>query len=92
MSASAPTARSARSTTFEAHEAVLAKEIADAPRRGISASGERPDTYPSSSTCAVPDQFRKLIGLLAARGYSSRRIEKIMGLNFLRHAESVWGG
>lgn len=77
---------------LQAYEAVLAKEIAERRAAGISASGERPDTYPFVVDLRGPDQFRKLIGLLAARGYSSRRIEKIMGLNFLRHAESVWGG
>lgn len=77
---------------LRAYEAVLAKEIADRRAAGISASGERPDTYPFVVDLRGPEQFRKLIGLLAARGYSSRRIEKIMGLNFLRHAESVWGG
>jgi len=77
---------------LHAYEAVLAKEIAERRAAGISAAGERPDTYPFVVDLRGPDQFRKLIKLLAARGYSSRRIEKIMGLNFLRHAESVWGG
>lgn len=77
---------------LQAYEAVLAKEIAERRAAGISAAGERPDTYPFVVDLRGPDQFRKLIGLLAARGYSSRRIEKIVGLNFLRHAESVWGG
>ncbi|MGH6693863.1 dipeptidase [Sphingopyxis sp.] len=77
---------------LQAYEAVLAKEIAERRAAGISAAGERPDTYPFVVDLRGPAQFRKLIALLAARGYSSRRIEKIMGLNFLRHAESVWGG
>jgi membrane dipeptidase len=77
---------------LQAYEAVLAKEIAERRAAGISASGERPDTYPFVVDLRGPDQFRKLIGLLTARRYSSRRIEKIMGLNFLNHAESVWGG
>lgn len=77
---------------LKVYEAALAKEIAERRAAGISATGERPDTYPFVVDLRGPDQFRKLIGLLAARGYSSRRIEKIMGLNFLRHAESVWGG
>jgi membrane dipeptidase len=77
---------------LEAYEAVLAKEIAERRAAGISATGERPDTYPFVVDLRGPGQFRKLISLLAARGYSSGRIEKIMGLNFLRHAEGVWGG
>jgi len=77
---------------LQAYEAVLAKEIAERRAAGISAVGERPDTYPFVVDLRGPDQFRKLIGLLAASGYSSSRIEKIMGLNFVRHAEGVWGG
>ncbi|MBN8843517.1 MAG: membrane dipeptidase [Sphingomonadales bacterium] len=74
------------------YEAALAKEIEARRAAGISATGERPDTYPFVVDLRGPDQFRKLIDLLAARGYSSRRIEKIVGQNFLRHAEGVWGG
>jgi membrane dipeptidase len=37
------------------------------------------------------DQFHKLQSLLAARGFSSGRIEKIMGANFLSFAREVWG-
>ena len=38
-----------------------------------------------------PDQFRKLIGLLRAKGYSTARIEKILGGNFLAYAQTIWG-
>tara|TARA_R110000787_G_scaffold3148_3_gene12596 strand:+ start:2702 stop:3829 length:1128 start_codon:yes stop_codon:yes gene_type:complete len=74
-----------------AYEAVLAKEIAERRAAGISAAGERPDTYPFVADLRGPDQFRKLQGLLAAKGWSTARIEKIMGLNFLRYAETIWG-
>jgi membrane dipeptidase len=37
------------------------------------------------------DQFRKLEGLLKAKGYREARIEKIMGRNFLRFATVIWG-
>ena len=74
-----------------AYEAVLAKEIAERRAAGISAAGERPDTYPFITDLRGPDQFRKLQGLLAAKGWSQDRIEKIMGLNFLRYAETIWG-
>jgi len=72
-------------------ESVLAKEIADRRAAGISALGERPDTYPFVVDLRGPDQFRKLARLLAAKGYGSGRIEKILGLNFLRFAQTVWG-
>ncbi|RYD91256.1 MAG: peptidase M19, partial [Sphingomonadales bacterium] len=77
---------------LKAYEAVLAEEIARRRAAGISAAGERPDTYPFVVDLRGPDQFRKLVRLLEARGYSARRIEKILGANFLRFAQDVWGG
>lgn len=76
---------------LSAYEAVLAKEIAERRAAGISAAGERPDTYPFVADLRGPEQFRKLQGLLAAKGWREARIEKIMGLNFLRYAETIWG-
>jgi membrane dipeptidase len=76
---------------LKAYEGRLAEEIAKRRAAGISAAGERPDTYPFVVDLRGPDQFRKLVRLLEARGYTSRRIEKIMGANFLRYAETVWG-
>jgi len=76
---------------LEAYQSVLAQEIADRRAAGISAAGERPDTYPFVEDLRGPDQFRKLQGLLAAKGWRGARIEKIMGLNFLRYAEAIWG-
>ncbi|UUZ47678.1 hypothetical protein LP420_31645 [Massilia sp. B-10] len=38
-----------------------------------------------------PDKFRKLAGLLEKRGHSASRIDKLLGLNFLRFAGDVWG-
>ncbi len=76
---------------LKAYEAVLAKEIAARQAAGISAKGERPDTYPFVVDLRGPDQFRKLVGLLRAKGYSTGRIEKILGGNFLAYAETIWG-
>ncbi|MES2443216.1 MAG: membrane dipeptidase [Pseudomonadota bacterium] len=76
---------------LHAFESVLAKEIADRRAAGISAVGERPDTYPFVVDLRGPDQFRKLARLLEAKGYKSGRIEKILGRNFLGFAERVWG-
>ena len=75
---------------LDAYEAVLAKEIAERRAAGISAKGERPDTYPFVVDLRGPDQFRKLQRLLAEKGWSESRIEKIMGLNFMRYAEEIW--
>ncbi|WP_434403575.1 dipeptidase [Sphingobium sp. DN12] len=76
---------------LKAYEAVLAKEIAARQAAGISAKGERSDTYPFVVDLRGPDQFRKLAGLLRAKGYSTARIEKILGGNFLAYAQTIWG-
>lgn len=77
---------------LHAYEAQLAKEIEARRKAGISAAGERPDTYPFVVDLRGPEQFHKLARLLAQKGYSSGRIEKILGLNFLSFAQAVWGG
>lgn len=76
---------------LDVYKAQLAKEIAKRRAAGISAAGERPDTYPFVVDLRGPDQFRKLARLLKEKGYSETRIEKILGLNFLRYAELIWG-
>jgi len=76
---------------LQAYQAELAKEIAQRRAAGISAAGERPDTYPFVVDLRGPQQFHRLAQLLAQKGYSSARIEKILGLNFLRYAQTVWG-
>lgn len=74
-----------------AYQTALAAEHADRVAKGVAAKGERADTYPFVVDLRGPDQFRKLATLLKAKGYSSRRIEKIMGLNFVSYAETIWG-
>jgi membrane dipeptidase len=76
---------------LEAYKAALAAEIAQRRAMGIGAAGERPDTWPFVVDLRGPEQFRKLAALLAARGYATGRIEKILGLNFLRYAKEIWG-
>ena len=76
---------------LSAYQAHLAKEVADRAAAGIGAKGERADTYPFVVDLRGVEQFRKLHGLLKARGYSTGRIEKIMGLNFLAFAKEIWG-
>jgi membrane dipeptidase len=76
---------------LKAYQAQLAKEIADRQAAGISAAGERPDTYPFVVDLRGPEQFHKLAQLLAQKGYTSARIEKILGLNFLQFAQTIWG-
>lgn len=76
---------------LQAYQAVLAREIAARRAAGMSATGERPDTYPFVVDLRGPDQFRQLAHLLKAKGLPPRVIDKVLGLNFLAHAKQVWG-
>jgi membrane dipeptidase len=76
---------------LQAYQSHLAKEVADRAKAGIGARGERADTYPFVVDLRGPEQFHKLATLLKARGYSERRVNKILGLNFLGYAREVWG-
>ena len=74
-----------------AYRARIRQEIAERRAAGIGASGENPDTLPFVERLSGPNQFRDLIRLLDRRGYSTGRIEKIMGLNFVDYAREIWG-
>ena len=74
-----------------AYRAHIRQQVADRKKAGIGAAGENPDTLPFVADLQGPGQFRRLADLLRAKGYSERRIEKIMGLNFLAFAREVWG-
>jgi membrane dipeptidase len=76
---------------LEAYKATLAKEVAARRAAGVSAAGERPDTFPFVVDLRGVDQFQDLAERLRRRGYSTARIEKILGRNFLRYATDVWG-
>ena len=76
---------------LEAYKATLAKEVAARRAAGVSAAGERPDTFPFVVDLRGVDQFQDLADRLRRRGYSTARIEKILGRNFLRYATDVWG-
>lgn len=74
-----------------AYRANAARQIADRRAAGIGATGENPDTIPFVEHLSGPTKFRELIRLLRGRGYSTARIEKIMGLNFVRYGREIWG-
>jgi membrane dipeptidase len=78
-------------TDLEGYKVRLAEEVAERKAAGISAAGERADTLPFVVDLRGVAQFRELSRLLQQRGYRSTRIEKILGANFLRFAETVWG-
>jgi membrane dipeptidase len=76
---------------LEAYRAYLAAEIASRRAAGISAKGEGPDTFPFVVDLRGVGQFRELADRLQQRGHTTGRIEKILGRNFLRYAQQVWG-
>ncbi|HYN45212.1 MAG TPA: membrane dipeptidase [Allosphingosinicella sp.] len=75
-----------------AYRAAMRDEVAQRRAAGIGATGENPDTLPFCEELSGPGQYRRLIALLEARGHPARRIEKILGLNFVSFAREVWGG
>ena len=74
-----------------AYRAAMHAEVAQRRAAGIGATGENPDTLPFCEELSGPGQYRRLIALLESRGHPARRIEKIMGLNFVSFAREVWG-
>jgi membrane dipeptidase len=68
-----------------------AATVNDRRAKGISAPGEDPDLLPYAHDLTGPNQFRDLARKLLQRGFSTTKVEKIMGGNFLRYAEAVWG-
>lgn len=76
---------------LEKWKTAFAAQINHRRALGISAPGERPDSYIFAIDMFGPDQFRILARKLAERGHPPRRIEKILGLNFMRYAKDIWG-
>jgi membrane dipeptidase len=69
----------------------LKLEIEERRAAGISAPGESEDSYTFVVDLRGPTQFHRLADLLAARGHSEARIDKILGRNLLRQYRDVWG-
>lgn len=61
-------------------------------KAGIAAPNEDDNIITTPPDLMGTTQFEKLAGMLSARGHSDARIEKILGGNFLRLFEEVWGG
>lgn len=69
----------------------LEEEVKQRKASGVGATGERADIVPFLPDLSGTEKFWKLADMLAKRGHSSGRIEKILGTNFLRIAGGVWG-
>jgi membrane dipeptidase len=63
---------------------LFADEIAERQRRGISAPGERADSYTFAPDLNTPLRFERIASLLSQRNHSDARIEKILGGTFAR--------
>ncbi|WP_392972206.1 dipeptidase [Streptomyces sp. LN245] len=75
---------------LDAYRSHLVEHVALRRQAGVGAAGERDDTLPFVLDLRGVDQFRELVRLLERRGYTSERIEKILGRNFLDYADRVW--
>jgi len=61
-------------------------------KQGIASPGEGVGIYPWIDDLNSIDRYRRFAGVLAKRGWSQSRLEKLMGGNFLRVYREAWGG
>lgn len=66
------------------------KFFEDRAKAGIAAPGEAADVYNIVPEYNDPRRFKTLANDLTRRGWSSARIEKILGVNFARLFAEVW--
>lgn len=69
----------------------FAQQIENRRKAGISAPGEDPSVYTFLPDLNRADRFARIAELLAARKHSDARIAKILGGNFARLLNDVWG-
>jgi membrane dipeptidase len=74
-----------------AYTVKLSEEVEYRKKMGVAATGESADTFKSAMDMRGVNQFYDLAGRLEKRGFSARRIEKILGGNFIRYGREVWG-
>jgi membrane dipeptidase len=74
----------------DAYAKVIRKSVEDRIKAGISAPGESPDVFNLVPEYNDPRRFKTLADDLSRRGWTSVRIEKILGSNFARLFADVW--
>lgn len=74
----------------QAYKDGFARSIRSRREAGIGAPQETEEGYLFASDLNTPRRFETLAGMLAARGHSSTRIEKILGGNLLRVFTETW--
>lgn len=67
----------------------FADEIAERRKRGISAPGERADSYTFAPDLNEPLRLERIAWLLSRRGHPDARIGKVLGGNFARLFDEV---
>jgi membrane dipeptidase len=73
-----------------AWESAFRKQIEARRTAGIASPGETPTGYTFATDMVGPEQFHILAQKLTKRQIPPRRIEKILGGNFLRYAQAIW--
>jgi membrane dipeptidase len=75
---------------MQQYYADLKKEVEMRRATGIGATGERADIVPFLPDLQGADKFWHLADLLEKRGHKASVIDKILGANFLRLADTIW--
>lgn len=79
-------------TLDEKTKAALKKWQLERIKAGIASPGEAVGVYPMVEDYNSVDRYRRIANDLAKRGWSTARLEKLMGQNFLRVYREPWGG
>jgi membrane dipeptidase len=74
----------------QGYKDAFAKNTRERKAAGIAAPGETEDGYLFASDLNTPRRFEVLAGMLAQRGHSEKRIEKILGANLMRVFGETW--
>jgi membrane dipeptidase len=74
----------------EAYRAYFRKDVEARKKAGYGAPGESADVLTIVPEYNEPARFARLANDLASRGWSSTRIDKLLGVNFARLFAEVW--
>jgi len=74
----------------DAYREAVRKDVEQRRKAGVSAPGETGDVFTLIPEYNEPRRFLKLADDLVRRGWTPRRVEKILGANFARLFGEVW--
>jgi len=75
----------------QAYKDAFGRSVRERRAAGISAPGENEEGYLFAADLNTPQRLETLATMLAARGHTSSRIEKVLGRNLLRVFAETWG-